>query len=256
MKILVLSLLVLVLLSGFFSGCALAHAPANIPSPVPATFTPAPSATPNPSPTDTMVTLVYADPFDGILARLEASDPQSPRYDPNSEAYAAFPQVVKQLAEKNASNNNGADMLAYALSFPRPDSYLAAQALITRGPEVVASDLGLLSDSLLDPRARVRLYAMLALGTVGRQGTCALGHIGPLLRDPDAYVRSAAAAAISNITGKALLPAGSVFTPQPLSESPVPADSPAGTISGVAQKWWDEQGSKINWHPGYDLCSP
>ena len=115
-----------------------------------------------------MVTLVYADPFEVILATLEVSDPKSPSYNPNSSAYAAFPQIVKQLAEKNASNNNGADMLAYALSFPRPDSYLAAQALITLGPAVTMTTAPTLFEPLLDPRPQVRLYAMLALGTVGR----------------------------------------------------------------------------------------
>jgi hypothetical protein len=147
-------------------------------------------------------------------------------------------------------------MLAYALTFPRSDSYLAAQALITLGPAWTMTTASLLFEPLLDPRAQVRLYAVLALGTVGKQGSCAVGHIGPLLRDPDPYVRSAAAQALSSITAKALLPAGYIFTPQPFSASPVPADTPAGTISGVARKWWDEQGSKVNWHPSYDLCDP
>ena len=246
----VISVLALAISMGLISGCA--RAPAPVPPASPPTATaPVPARL-----TATAGTRVYPDPFEGILASLEVSDPISPSYDPNSSAYAAFPQVVKQLAARNAPENNGASMLAYALTFPRPDSYLAAQALITLGPAVTSTDLGPLSESLLDPRPRVRLYALLALGTVGRQGTCALGHIGPLLRDPDPYVRSAAAAAVSNITGKALLPAGFVFTPQPLSEAPVPADTPAGTISGMAQKWWDEQGSKVNWHPSYDLCDP
>lgn len=187
---------------------------------------------------------------------LEASDPQSPRYDPNSDAYAAFPQLVKQLAEKNAPENNGASMLAYALTFPRPDSYLAAQALITLGPDWTMTTAPILFNSLLDPRARVRLYAVLALGSVGTNAACAMGNIGPRLWDADPFVRSAAAAAVSNITGKNLLTTRYEFTPQPFSAKPVPADSPDGSITGVARKWWNEQGAKVNWHPSYDLCDP
>jgi hypothetical protein len=97
---------------------------------------------------------------------------------------------------------------------------------------------------------------MLALGTVGMQGSCAVGKIAPRLWDTDAYVRSAASQALSNITGKNLLQAGYEFTPQPFSASPVPADTPEGSISGAARKWWNEQGSKVNWHPSYDLCDP
>jgi len=36
----------------------------------------------------------------------------------------------------------------------------------------------------------------------------------------------------------------------------IPADTPAGNISAVARKWWNEQGAKINWHPSYGLCDP
>lgn len=250
------SVLAWVVLVGLISGCARTPAPVHAPTPVLPTFTPSATARLAPAPTASMVTLVYADPFDEIIARLEASDPQSPRYDPNSSAYAAFPQIVRQLAEKNAPENNGASMLAYALTFPRPDSYLAAQALITLGPAVTATDLGPLSDSLLDSRAQVRLYAMLALGSVGKEGSCAVGKIAPRLWDVDPYVRSATAQALSSITGKALLPAGYAFTPQPFSTNPVPADTPAGSLSTPARQWWNDQGSKINWHPSYDLCDP
>ncbi len=71
----------------------------------------------------------------------------------------------------------------------------------------------ILFDGLVDLRPQVRLYAMLALGTVGKQGSCAVGKIAPLLWDSYAYIRSAATLALANITGKDLLPAGLAFTP-------------------------------------------
>ena len=245
MKKPVSSVLVIILLTGLISGCV--RTPA-----VP----PLATVTPPAQLTATSVHPVYSDPVDGIIATIEVSDPKSASYDPNSAAYAAFPQAVKQLAGVNSTDNNAASMLAYALTFPRPDSYLAAQALITLGPDTTSTTMPILFGSLLDPRARVRLYAVLALGTVGKNGSCAIGNIATRLWDTDPYVRSAAAAAVSRITGKALLQNGFAFTPQPLSADPVPADTPEGSISGAARKWWNEQGSKVNWHPSYDLCDP
>ena len=110
----------------------------------------------------------------------------------------------------------------------------------------------ILFDGLVDLRPQVRLYAMLALGTVGKQGSCAVGKIAPLLWDLYAYVRSAATLALANITGKDLLPAGLAVTPSHFQ----PADTPVGNLSGLARKWWNEQGENINWHPSYDLCDP
>jgi len=54
----------------------------------------------------------------------------------------------------------------------------------------------------------------------------------------------------------ALNPARYRLTPQPFSTSPVPADTPEASLSGVARILWVEQGAKSNWHPGYDLCDP
>ncbi len=253
MKIAVSPVLAFFLLIGLLDGCT--SAPATAPTSVPPASTAMAAATatfrPTPSPT-----LAHADPVDGLNATLEVSDPKSPTYDPNSSAYAAFPQVVKKLAAANSPENNAASMLAYALTFPRPDSTLAAQALISLGPDWTMTTAPILFDALLDPRPRVRLYAVLALGTVGKQGSCAVGKLAPLLWDTDAYVRSATAQALSSLTGKNLLPAGYAFTPRPFSANPVPADTPVSSLSGLARQWWNEQGAKINWHPGYDLCDP
>jgi hypothetical protein len=102
------------------AGCRSNRTPT--PRPIPPAATPSASATQTVRVTATRVTLVNTDPFNGIVATIEASDPISSIYDPNSAAYAAFPQAVKQLASLNAPENDGASMLAYALNFPRPDS--------------------------------------------------------------------------------------------------------------------------------------
>jgi hypothetical protein len=213
-----------------------------------------------PAPTPWIPTQVQVTPgalsFDEQLAVLEVSDPASPTYDPNSSAYAQFPDAVQQIAAMNSSMNNGASMLAYALGFPRPDSVLAAQALISLGPEITATDLPTFIAYLKDPRPAVRMYASIALSITGKDGSCSLGDVGPLLWDSDPNVRSAAALAIQGITGKKLEVPPYQITWGDYSANPVTPDTPEETIVAPVRSWWENKGSKVNWHPHYDLCDP
>jgi HEAT repeat protein len=194
---------------------------------------------------------------DLLYAIIEVSDPQSSTYDPNSASYANFPDAVKQLAAlKQAQNFSVAGELAYAMSFPRQDSYLAAQPLLSLGPDWVTTTLPILISNLKDQNPVERAYSALVMGTVGQQASCALGDIGPLLWDADPYVRTSAAVAIVNITGKALVPTGVTITPDFSSAHPVPPDTPEGSIVAGARDWWTNQGSTVNWHPSYDTCDP
>jgi uncharacterized membrane protein YqaE (UPF0057 family) len=201
-------------------------------------------------------TFTFIAPLDNLIAILEVSDPTSSTYDPSSASYALFPQTLKQLAALNSSSNNAASMIAYAMGFPRPDSILAADALITLGPDWAVTDMVTLIPYLTNPRAELRLYSLIVLSITGHNGSCSLGQVGPLLRDPDPYVRTAAALAIQGITGEKLVPSTFVVTPDLLSPTPVAADSPEGSIVGAARTWWDAEGSKTPWHPSYDLCDP
>jgi len=204
----------------------------------------------------TVIPLHYVDPVDGLIQIIEASDPASPKFDPASVAYTEFPDTLKQLAALNSSSNNAASMLAYAMDFPRQDSFLAAQALISLGPDWVATDLPALIGYLHDQRPGIRMYSAIVLSITGKNGSCSLGNIGPLLWDSDPYVRTSAAIAVQGITGKELIADAYAITPDDLSIKPVSADIPEENIVGAARAWWTEQGSKVNWHPGYDLCDP
>jgi hypothetical protein len=193
---------------------------------------------------------------DELIAIIEVSDPASPTYDPGSAAYAQFPEALKKLAALDASSNNAASMIAYAMGFPRPDSVLAAQAIISLGRDTAGTDFPALIGYLTNKRADIRLYSLIVLSITGHNGSCSLGQVGPLLRDPDPYVRTAAALAIQGITGVVLIPNDFMITPDNLSPTPVAADTPEGKITDAARTWWDEQGSQVNWHPSYDLCDP
>ncbi len=223
---------------------------------------PFPTQTPH-LPTDTILrtstflpTFTFISTIDNLIAILEVSDPTSSTYDPSSASYALFPQTLKQLAVVNASSNDAASMIAYAMGFPRPDSILAAEALISLGPEWAVTDLPALIEYLKNPRVELRLYSLIVLSITGHNGSCSLGQVGPLLRDPDPYVRTAAALAIQGITGQELVTKNYAITPENLSPSPVAADTPAGSITAAARTWWEAEGSKTPWHPTYDLCDP
>ena len=222
-------------------------------APLPETVQPLPTVQPtatrpNPSPT------ASADALSKILW---ASDPGLPGYDPGSAAFAEFPVTVREISAMGAGGIDAADDLAAAIRFPREDAYLAAQALIALGPDITATTLPLLLDDLRSPKEDARIDAAVLLGYTGSEASCAVGNLGPLLWDTDARVRTAAAIALDKITGGDLV-AGkyeAAITPSFQSSSLSP-DTPEGTVVGEARKWWNEQGSKINWHPGYDLCDP
>jgi hypothetical protein len=110
---------------------------------------------------------------------------------------------------------------------------------------------------LTDPRSDIRSYSAIVLSITGEDGSCSLGNIGPLLWDADPYVRTSAALAIQGITGKALVAEGYAITPEALDLNfPIQADTPEGKIVDNARNWWTGTGSKVNWHPSYDLCDP
>ena len=182
--------------------------------------------------------------------------PPPPAMIPPPAAYAGFPDAVKQLAASNLSSNNAASMLDYALGFPRPNSTLAARALLSLGPDWAATELPGLIEHLKNPRPEIRLYALIVLGVTGDNGSCSLGNIGPLLWDADPFVRTSAALAVQGITGKALVPKIYWIDPGNLPPDPVEPDTPEGRITGAARTWWTDHGAKVNWHPSYDLCDP
>ena len=212
-----------------------------------------PASTITPTPTLT---------FEDLTAIIFASNPESPLYDPKSTAYAEFPEAVKQLSMMGANNYSALSDLAFAITFPRQDSYLAAQALILVGHDARAYTIAVLFSNLdssyypnLKPEALI--YSTILLGSIGNDASCAVGNIGPLLWHFDSKVRSAAAFALERITNQNLVASQYEIeiTPSFLAKS-IYADEPEGSITGTARQWWNEQGSKVKWHSGYGLCDP
>jgi len=203
--------------------------------------------------TTTPATPTLGSSAEELIAIIEVSDPSVPQYDPKSAAYAEFPQAVKQLS---SMGNDGISELGYAMSFPRPDAYLAGQALLSYPTDAIETTLpGLISD-LHDPRPGLRRNALIVLSVLDGKSSCAVGDIGPLLWDPDPSVRSAAATTLENITGKDLVADADKIAADPFRPNSIPADTPEGKIVSRARAWWTSEGSTVKWHPRYGLCDP
>ena len=194
---------------------------------------------------------------DELIKIIHVSNPDVQQYDPGSSEYAAFSDALEQLAAMGPSAIDAVSDLAVAIRFPRPDSYLAAQALLELGPELTKLALPVLIDNLRHQPPETRIYSVILIGSVGEGVSCAVGEIAPLLWDTDSRVRSGAALALIEITGRDLVPRENetFITPSFLANS-LPPDSPEGKIVEGAREWWQEQGSKTDWHQTYGICDP
>lgn len=226
-------------------------------TPIAVTVQPAqPTSIPTPAATKVSTPQLSAQTVDDLRTIIYASNPENPQYDPKSPAYAKFPEAVRQLSMRSNAVDAAGD-LAQAIGFPRQDSYLAAQTLIALGPDITGTTIVDLRWILHNQKPEARIYSSILLSTTGDRASCAVGDIGPLLWDSDPTVRSAAAFALEKITKQDLVASRYeiIVTPSFLANS-IPADTPMGTVSGTAKKWWIEQGSKVNWHPVYGACDP
>ncbi len=158
--------------------------------------------------------------------------------------------------------NDAAGDLALAITYPRPDSYLAAQALISLGPDITSTSIVTLfynvdSSNLHNLKPDAIIYSVILLSSTGNKALCSVGNIGPLLWHPDSTVRSAAASALERISEQDFVANqyDIEITPSFMANS-ISADDPEGSITGTARQWWNEQGSKVKWHSSYGLCDP
>lgn len=207
--------------------------------------------------TETTIPTTPTLTIDDIRAIIYASNPDSPQYDPDSATYAAFPEGIKQLSTMSNAVDAAGD-LAQAINFPRQDSYLAAQALLTLGPDITLTTIVTLYNNLdSSQNPETLIYSTILLSSTGSEASCAVGNIGPLLWHTDSKVRTAAAFALEKITGQDL-----VASPYELEISPtflansITADEPEGSVVAIARQWWDDKGSNVNWHSSYGMCDP
>ncbi len=193
---------------------------------------------------------------DDLVQILYASDPDSTNYLDNSSEFAEFSHALELLSDMGTDAIDAASMIAKAISFPRRDSYLAAKALLSLGPDIASTTIPILLDNLNNQRSEVRADSTYVLASIGGSASCAVAEISHLLWDIDPFVRAAAAIALDNITVVDLVEEYYKFTPEKYANLSIPGDDPEGYITNSARIWWEETGSNINWHPDYGLCDP
>lgn len=137
------------------------------------TFTPVPP-TPTITPTPRLT-------IDDIRAIIYASNPESPKYDPTSSEYAEFPEVVKKLSTMPDAIDAAID-LAIAITYPRQDSYLAMQTLISLGIDITSTTIVILFGNLdssyyPNQKPEALIYSIILLGSTGNRASCAVGNI-------------------------------------------------------------------------------
>ena len=226
------------------------HFPLNAIDPIYQSASASPAATEEPTqqsfPTDvgTLIELLYI------------TDPSLPQYNPKSIAYMQFSDILTRLSEMGDEAIDAASTIAVAISFPRQDSYLAAKALLTLGPEITATTLPILIDNLQRKTNNSRLYSTLLISSVGESASCAAAEVAELLWDEDPQIRVAAAYALEEITGEDLLSLEIKLTADSQFPLTIDKDLPEGHLSGGARDWWQNTGSTVNWHPAYGICDP
>ena len=156
-------------------------------------------------PASTITRNLQSSSAEALSEIIWVSDPSLPQYDPNSSAYAEFPDVVQQISDMEADAIDAADDLAVAIRYPRQDSYLAAQALLKLGPDITGTIIPILIDNLRNEKSETRIYSLILLASVGDRASCAVEKIAPLLWDSDPFVRSASAFALEKTTGEYLV---------------------------------------------------
>jgi hypothetical protein len=70
-------------------------------------------------------------------------------------------------------------------------------------------------------------------------------------------VRSAAALALENIIGQDFIVREyEIEITSSFTADMIFPDTPEGNGVDKARNWWNEQGSKVNWHSTYGACDP
>lgn len=177
----------------------------------------------------------------GELAQILESFESPTNYNPPY----SFPEVVSEIALRGPTASELSPILARAMAFDRRDSVIASEALIAIGSTAKSAIPNLLHN-LDDSREDVRLFSIFVLGVLGEPAGCAVPKISSLLWDTDPFVRSASAAALTEITRNNLVEFDDLRL-DPSIPGSVNADDPEGSISGIARNWWLATGKNVNW---------
>lgn len=171
------------------------------------------------------------------LKRYEYSSTETPKY--------TLQEVLDELGKRGASASEAAPMLARMIAFDGAASVTASKPLVAMGPSA-KSAIPYLFQNLNNSRADVKLYSIFVLGIIGPTASCSIPQIATFLWDENAYVRSATAGALTEITQIELVE-DDFCKLDPEGIGSVCADEPEGHITNTARVWWLNIGQSELW---------
>ena len=141
--------------------------------------------------------------------------------------------------------------LRYSYSYDARVS--AAITLVAIGPPAKEAIPDLVET--LDDQTPINAYAALALGSIGDAARCAIPRLAQALTSPDSMLRSSAAIALDALSTNNLVDS---VDRQAITAAPdhiaVFDDTPEGSVSARARRWWDQVGKQQAW--GTRPCTP
>jgi len=168
-------------------------------------------------------------------------------FENSSNEVSEYPpyEIFDELEKRGASASEAAPMLAKVIAFDGSTSVTASSPLVAMGSSARPA-IPYLLQNLASPREDVRRYSIFVLGTIGTPAQCAVPQLATFLWDPDRFVRSATAGALTEITQIELVE-DEIYKLDPTMVGGVFADEPEGNISGIAREWWLNTGQGMNW---------
>lgn len=171
------------------------------------------------------------------LKRYEYSSTETPEY--------SFQEVLDELSKRGPSASEAAPILARMIAFDGSASVTASKPLVAMGAAAKPA-IPYLLQNLGNPREDVKRYSIFVLGIIGPTASCAVPQIAIFLWDDDAYVRSASAGALTEITQIELID-NEFCKLDPEGIGSVCADEPDGHITNIARDWWINTGQNQEW---------
>ena len=173
---------------------------------------------------------------------------------PNSQG-ADLTNAANELQHLGAAGAPALPGLRRALRYPY--SYdaraSAAATLVAIGPPAKEAIPDLIS--ALDDETPINAYAALALGSIGEAARCTIPRLAQALTSTDSALRSSAAIALDALSKNNLVDS---VDRRAITEAPdhisVSDDTPEGSVSERARKWWDHEGKQQAW--GTRPCTP
>lgn len=166
-------------------------------------------------------------------------------YASNKDSEYPLQEVLDELSKRGASASEVAPMLAKMIAFDGAASVTASKPLVAMGSSA-KSAIPYLLENLSSSREDVRRYSIFVLGIIGPSASCSVPKIAVFLWDTDAYVRSATAGALTEITQIELVE-DDFCKLDPKGIGSVCADEPEGHITNIARDWWQSIGQNQNW---------